>query len=754
MLFFGLLAAGHLRASPLLVGLKVASHVAGDDKSDAEKSDSPKTIEAGSPVQAKDGAGDAGVPSSAVLLEKDLEKLGQRIEDTQKALDGLRAQFPGAKPKAEEPLSVVPRQAFVKTYVSLFVSCLEERSIEVQRGVQEIGQKLGLLLQFNTAWVLWVEMGILLLIFGVVSFVALALGYGTHKWLDRLLGGIFKWALAELSEKPKLQSFFRFLIGVLKAALPVIVVFVSQLSLFFLVERSDDLRKAMLSFATGLFFWFLTWRLQDLLFGYVPQGILGNAAATQKLRRSFKTSLQFFLFFWLVDDWLITLFSFAGLSQESNALVMLIFGLGMTVSSVSLIQLIRKPLWRWIKSSQEKQFPFLTTLFWLFWNTFPVALYMLFVLDTNLFNQFFLPVVLTTLLLPLIPLLYRGLKRLRMAYLWAVRHDPHKGIWFRFLRPKQQAFQAIYLLTYGLTGIFIIEVWDVRFLHYLKLIVGGHAYDQLADIIFLSVVAWAAIHFGDRVLKHYMDRRAAHQEEPSLYFKGRMRTLLMTSRTALRISVLVTCGLIVLSKLGYNITPIITNLGLFSVVLSFGVQSFVKDFFAGLFILLDNNVVVGDWVDIDGKLGIVEELSLRTIKVRADSGTLMTIPFGSIKVIGNRSRHFSCFLINLPVPYDTDPEKAYKILEEAYTKLKRMPAYRKKIMSPIEIRGVNDIVSFALVMQAKLRTNPTEQEFVRRGYNRILKEILDREGLRVPSPPYPVSPDKMMSVSKKGTPLQ
>ncbi|WP_031933674.1 mechanosensitive ion channel family protein [Candidatus Hepatobacter penaei] len=668
-------------------------------------------------------------------VSSDLARIEANLGDVQKALTSIK----GRLPEQKEEVKGAP---FVKTYVSLFVQCLEERSIELQKGLNDLSRHISDLVKWKLSWRLWVETSLVLISFAVTTLLAVLCAVVVHWWLTRFLeGDLLKWTLASLSSRPRLQSVVSFLIYVSAACLPLCVMFVVQISLFFLIEGVTDLKNAMLAFATGLFLWLALWRIQGVVFRYIPLSFFNPGG--QKRKKALLFDLQCFLFFWIVNDWIVELFSFFKLSREVSILVMFVFGLGMTISAMAFVHNLKRPILRWIKNTQERQFPLLTTAFWMLWNSFPIILYALFIFDEESFQRFFWPLTLTMLLLPLIPVLYLNFQRLRVWYLMSHRHDDHKSFLFRWLRTKTQANRFFYVFTYGVTGVMAIELWDFRFFYYLKVTLGTNIYDQLADIILLLVGAWLFVHFGDRILRHYLEPKRLPYVTESFYTKGRMRTLLMVSRTALRVTMVITLSLTVLVRLQYNITPIVTNLGLLSVVFSFGLQSFVKDFFAGLLCLLDNNVVVGDWVDIDGKLGIVEELTLRIIRVRADNGTLLTIPFGNIKILGNRSRHFSCVLINLVVPYDEDPERIQKILERAYQNLRQNRIYRSKLAGPIEVRGVNEIRDYALVFQARIKTNPAEQEFVRRGYNRMLKEILDEEEIKVPTPPYPVLRDQL-----------
>jgi small conductance mechanosensitive channel len=143
----------------------------------------------------------------------------------------------------------------------------------------------------------------------------------------------------------------------------------------------------------------------------------------------------------------------------------------------------------------------------------------------------------------------------------------------------------------------------------------------------------------------------------------------------------------------------------------------------------------------------VEDLSLRTLKIRADNGMLQTIPFGSITVIGNKSRYFSYIIINFSAHYDADPEKIQQLLEKAYQILRRTSGMNKKILAPIEIRGITDISDYAIIFQARLKTAPGQQDIVRRAYNKILKQLCDEAGVRVPSPSYPGFQQKQPSLT-------
>jgi len=689
----------------------------------------------------KDGVSDKKIES--LDPSKEIESLQENLDKLKKNIITLEQKFNDNKEEGE-----LKSRSFVKTYVSIFVKMLEERMAELYKGVKELWLNILDILKWHISRPAWVTVSIVFISFSLTTLLGVCVGIGVYKWIGKGLSGIFKWTLSELKDRPKAHKVTALTLDAFAVILPVFAFSFTQVSSFFFIESMVPLRNAMSSFASGIFIWVSVWRLLELILKNTPSDFFAPGAQRQK--NAIVRYVRWLLLFWILKDWILEFFGFIHFSYEAGVVVTLILGLGMVITAFGLIHTFKRPLFRWVKNTQEKQFPLLTTVFWLFWNSFPAVLYLLFFVDDLLFYRFCMPVVFTTILLPLIPVIYGYFKTIRVFYLWRHRHDSHKGFFNRLLRPRARAYRLFYILTYGVVGSIIVELWDLRFFQYLKFVVGTHIYDQLADIVLLILGAWVMIHFGDRALKSYWDNRYARvREEEAFFIKGRMRTVLMMLRTVLRITVFVVLSLTILSSLGYNIAPLITNLAIFSAVLSFGMQSFVKDFVAGLFILLDNNVMVGDWVDIDGKLGITEELTLRTIKVRADSGTLMTIPFGNIKVIGNRSRFFSCAMVNLPAPYDVDPQKVQDVMESAYQELKKIATYRKKLLGPIEVRGINDINDYAMVFQARIKTNPAEQEFVRRGYNKQLKIALDKAAIRIPHSPYPQLSNKILSVSGK-----
>ena len=208
-------------------------------------------------------------------------------------------------------------------------------------------------------------------------------------------------------------------------------------------------------------------------------------------------------------------------------------------------------------------------------------------------------------------------------------------------------------------------------------------------------------------------------------------------KTALRIVVWVPALSLIFTQFGeINITTWVASIGLAGFGVSFGIQNIVRDFVSGFFIIFENNLMVGDEVEIDQRSGKVEIINLRTLRIRADNGVLFTIPFGSITVIGNKNRQFSALLLNISVGYREDIDKVQNLVEKAFSMVKRTPLLGRRIMGPLEIRGVNEVTSYSIVFQVKIKTLPQNHDAIRRAFTKQLKNLFDEAGIIVPIAPH------------------
>jgi len=208
-------------------------------------------------------------------------------------------------------------------------------------------------------------------------------------------------------------------------------------------------------------------------------------------------------------------------------------------------------------------------------------------------------------------------------------------------------------------------------------------------------------------------------------------TVLTNITTAL---VMVVATLMILNEFGVNTSAAVTGAGVVGVALGFGAQTLVRDLIGGFFLILENQVRVGDVVAINGIGGLVEAINLRTTILRDEEGTVHVIPNGAINTLANRSMHFSFYVVNLPLAYGVDTDTVSAILREVGEELQHDDAYMPFILEPLEVIGVDAFEETAVRLKARIKTAPLKQWFVGRELRRRLKKKLEQSGVELWSP--------------------
>jgi small-conductance mechanosensitive channel len=198
--------------------------------------------------------------------------------------------------------------------------------------------------------------------------------------------------------------------------------------------------------------------------------------------------------------------------------------------------------------------------------------------------------------------------------------------------------------------------------------------------------------------------------------------------------VLITATLMILREFGVDISPALTGAGIIGVALGFGAQTLVKDLIGGFFLILDNKIRVGDVVAVNNIGGLVEEINLRTTVLRDEEGAVHVVPNGTIATIANKSMNFSYYVVNLPLAYDQDTDRATSILRRVAADLHKDDAYRPFILEPLEVIGVDEFEPSAVRLKVRIKTAPLKQWFVGREYRRRVILAFRQEGVEMFSP--------------------
>jgi small conductance mechanosensitive channel len=197
--------------------------------------------------------------------------------------------------------------------------------------------------------------------------------------------------------------------------------------------------------------------------------------------------------------------------------------------------------------------------------------------------------------------------------------------------------------------------------------------------------------------------------------------------------------LMVMHELNINIAPVLAGAGIVGLAVGFGAQSIVKDFFSGFFLILEDQVRVGDVAVVNGVGGSVELITLRTITLRDIEGTVHVFPNGSITTLANRTKDYSFAVLDVGVAYSEDVDRVTAVLREVGGELKADPAFAPVMLEPLEVLGVDRLADSAVVIKVRAKTVPQKQWEVARELRRRIKNRFDAEGIEIPFPQMALS---------------
>ena len=192
--------------------------------------------------------------------------------------------------------------------------------------------------------------------------------------------------------------------------------------------------------------------------------------------------------------------------------------------------------------------------------------------------------------------------------------------------------------------------------------------------------------------------------------------------------------MMILGALGIDIGPVLAAAGVLGLAVGFGAQSLVQDVISGFFILLEDQIRVGDVVDIAGKSGVVEQLNLRMVVLRDLSGNVHYVRNNQIDVVTNMTKEFSYYVFDIGVAYREDVDEVIEIIRRVGAELRGDPDYQDDILDDLEVLGVDGLGDSAVVIKARFKTRPIQQWRVGREFNRRLKAAFDAEGIEIPFP--------------------
>jgi len=214
----------------------------------------------------------------------------------------------------------------------------------------------------------------------------------------------------------------------------------------------------------------------------------------------------------------------------------------------------------------------------------------------------------------------------------------------------------------------------------------------------------------------------------------RIRTLMSVLSTVAVGLIWFVVVLTTLGQIGINLAPVLAGAGVVGLAVGFGAQSLVKDLVSGFFLLLENQIRVGDVAIINGTGGLVEAITFRTVVLRDLSAVVHVFPNGSINTLSNVTKEWSAYVIDVGIAYKEDTDHVVEVMKSVAAKMQEEPQYGSAMLGPIEIFGVDDFADSAVTIKARIKTMPLQQWNVGREYRRRLKKAFDAEGIEIPFP--------------------
>lgn len=249
----------------------------------------------------------------------------------------------------------------------------------------------------------------------------------------------------------------------------------------------------------------------------------------------------------------------------------------------------------------------------------------------------------------------------------------------------------------------------------------------LLTLLALRLLGWGCKQLAKRAARMSGGGSGREQEK-------RVETLVGIVKTAGAVAVWAVAGMLLLMQVGVNVAPLIAGAGIVGLAVGFGAQDLVRDVITGFFMLLENHVRKGDVAIINGTGGLVENIGLRTIVLRDLSGTVHVFQNGKIQTVANMTKEWSAIVLDVGVAYKEDTDRVVAVMQEVAADLEGDAEFTSKFLQPMEVFGVDSFGDSALMLKARIKTQPGEQWAVGREYRRRLKKAFDERSIEIPLP--------------------
>ncbi len=342
---------------------------------------------------------------------------------------------------------------------------------------------------------------------------------------------------------------------------------------------------------------------------------------------------------------------------------------------------------------------------------------------------------LTLVVVAVAKLLDEGMRRVLRRLLHPGEQVARRAPWLdrlakQYVPPFRIGWTVVLLAT---AVVLLTEVWGFRTLAWFRPGHPGHKLLGTALSIgftaFLGLLVWET---ANSAIETHLTNQLP--EGKKAHGGMRLRTLLPVLRAFLATGVFAFIVFNVLQELGVNIGPLIAGAGVIGLAIGFGSQKLVQDVITGIFLLVEDSVAVGDVVSLGDRTGVVEHLTIRSIKLRALDGSIHWVPFSAVTTVTNMTRDFGYAVVDVTVGFQEDPDKVIGAMRAIAERMRAEPAWHDRMTGPVEAAGMEKMTDMGMVFRVRARTAPGDRWLVARELNRRCRVELELSGIELPPP--------------------
>jgi small-conductance mechanosensitive channel len=311
--------------------------------------------------------------------------------------------------------------------------------------------------------------------------------------------------------------------------------------------------------------------------------------------------------------------------------------------------------------------------------------------------------------------------------------DRLPGLDQRIARYRQPLEYAAVVVITALTLVVLLQLWGApAFAWFAE---GGIGHRLLSALVTIAIAILAAIAIWEVTQAVFEGQIARLGDGGGRARAARLMTLMPILRTAFLAAILTIVGLTALSEIGVTIAPLLAGAGIIGIAVGFGSQHLVQDVITGIFVLFENAIQIGDSVTVAGLSGNIEQLSVRTIRLRAGDGSVHIIPFSSVTTITNSNRGIGNAAVSVTVAYAEDTDRVAAVLAEIAAGMREDDEFKARMLGDLQLFGVDAIRPWGATITGQIACTDTGRWPVQREFNRRVKKRFETDGIALAAPP-------------------